>query len=153
MKTLKDIFKKLKDLDYDISKILKDSTYEQYDDFSELEIDYKDSEQLFMLDELRIIMNRMEEVHNRVRYLSAPVEEVGTLRLNRNKRYETEKGHEYTCGSPIEVLINDKEQRNVPFWARTSIEASNGYYLVGYKHIPMDGLKVRVRREDRGWQQ
>lgn len=153
MATLEEVFRKVQDLNDDVSKILKFSTYEQYDDLSKLEIDYKDSDQLFMLNEMRTLMSQLEDIHNRVSYLSASVEEVGTLRLNRNKRYETEKGHEYTCGSPIEVLINDKEQRNVPFWARTSVEASNGYYLVGYKHIPMDGLKVRVRREDRGWQQ
>ena len=69
------------------------------------------------------------------------------LHRNESRRYETDGGHYYTCGSPIEALVEDG-YRDVPYWVRTTLE-HNGkdYFLVGYGSVEMDGLTVRVRGE------
>lgn len=60
-------------------------------------------------------------------------------------KYQTEEGHYYDCCSNIETLVTD-EYHEAPYWIRTNV-AHNGedYYLVGYKGLSMDGLRIRVR--------
>lgn len=129
-----------------ISRLLRNSTYNQYDDLSGLEIDYEDSEQLLLLDELRGIMEKLADVDYIIRYMSQPVVEAGRLRKNASGRYETESGHYYCCGSPIEALVRD-DRYEVPYWVKTSIEHDGrDYYLVGHRHVSLDGLVVRIRK-------
>ena len=147
MTNLKEVFSETNGLYCRIDRILKLSTYDEYDDLSGLEINYKDSEQLFMLEELQSIMESLNEVRGRIAYLALPVKEVSRLHKSCSGRYETDSGHYYTCGSPIEALVQD-EHREVPYWVRTRLERNDkGYYLVGYGNVDMDGLTVRIRGE------
>lgn len=98
-----------------IRSLLRFSTYEDYDDLSGLHIDYEDGQQLFLQSELREIMEKLSDVTGRITYLSRPVKETSCLHKNMSGRYETKNGHEYTCGSGIEVLIKDDYQE-VPYW-------------------------------------
>jgi hypothetical protein len=78
----------------EIGKILKQSTYTEYDDLSGLVIDYTDSEQLlFLHDEMRNILERLEDVKYRIDYLNKPIKEVGTLYKNEEGRYGLEIRH------------------------------------------------------------
>lgn len=147
MADLKMVLEKTNDIKWKIDSILRYSTYNDYDDLSGLDIDYRDSEQLFLLDELQAIMKCLGEVKGRLAYLSLPVLEVSRLHRNRSGRHETDGGHYYTCGSPIEALVQDG-YREVPYWMWTRLESNaEGYYLVGYGNVDMDKLTVRVRRE------
>ena len=147
MADLKMVLEKANDIKWKIGSILRDSTYEDYGDLSGLDIDYKDSEQLFLLDELQAIMQCLDEVKGRLDYLALPIREVSRLHKNESGRYETESGHYYTCGSPIEALVQDG-YREVPRWVWTRIEHNaKGYYLVGCGNVDMDNLTVRVRGE------
>ncbi len=129
-----------------ISRLLRNSTYNQYDDLSGLEIDYADSEQLLLLDELRGVMEKLADVEDTIRYLGLPVEETARIWKNASGRYETASGHYYCCGSPIEALISD-DRYDVPYWVRTSVEHDGrDYYLVGFRNVRMDGLTVRFRK-------
>ena len=132
-------------LNRSITQFLKFSTYTDYDDLSGLDIDFADGEQLLLLDELRRITDQLADVQEYISYLTRPVTEVSRLRKGTAGKYQTAKGHFYDCRSSIEALVTD-EYHEVPYWTRTIVE-HNGedYYLVGYKDLPMDGLRVRVR--------
>ena len=128
-----------------IDRLLRSSTYREFCDLSGLEINYRDSEQLFLLNELQSIMEKLDDVEDAIRYIAKPVREMGKLRKNASGRYELYSGHEYHCGSVIEALVSD-ERYDVPYWARTCVERDGvDYYLVGYREVPMQGLTVRVR--------
>lgn len=134
-------------LRWEISRLLRYSTYNKYDDLSELEINYEDAEQLFLLDELRTITDKLADVEDRMSYLSRPIAETSRLHRNEGGRYETAHGHYYTCGSRIEALVSD-DYHEAPYWVRTSVEHDGkDYYLVGHRGVPLNGLTVRVRKE------
>ena len=132
-------------LNRSITQFLKFSTYMDYDDLSGLDIDFSDGEQLLLLEELRRITDKLADVQEYVSYLTRPIMEVSILRKGTAGKYRTARGHFYDCRSSIEALVTD-EYHEVPYWTRTIVE-HNGedYYLVGYKNLPMDGLRVRVR--------
>lgn len=147
MADLKMVLEKTNDLKWKIDSVLRFSTYDNYDDLSSLNIDYRDGEQLFLLEELQSIMCNLDEVRGKLTYLALPVREVSRLHKNESGRYETDGGHYYTCGSPIEALVEDG-YHEVPYWVWTRLEHNeNGYYLVGCGNVEMDGLTVRVRGE------
>ena len=126
MANINDIMLQVSELQPGISRLLRNSTYPRYDDLSGLEINYEDGEQLFLLDELRGVMEQ--------------------LRKNASGRYETGSGFYYCCGSPIEALVTDGRY-DVPYWVRTSVEHDGtDYYLVGHHEVRMEGLTVRIRR-------
>lgn len=133
------------ELNRSISQFLKFSAYLNCNDLSGLDIDFSDGEQLLLLDELRHITDKLADVQEYVSYLTRSIMEVSILRKGTAGKYRTAKGHFYDCRSNIEALLTD-EYHEVPYWTRTIVE-HNGkdYYLVGYKNLPMDGLRVRVR--------
>ena len=134
-------------LNRSIAQFLKFSTYPEYNDLSGLDIDFHDGEQILIWDELRRITNQLADVQEYISYLTRPVIEVSRLRKGTAGKYRTAKGHFYDCRSSIEALVTD-EYHEVPYWTRTTVE-HNGedYYLVGYKGLSMDGLRVRVRSD------
>lgn len=147
MKDLKQVLAETKELYSRIDSILKLSIYDDCDDLGGLEINYRDGEQLFLLEELQANMRSLGEVRGRLTYLALPIREVSRLHRNESGRYETESGHYYTSGSPIEALVDDG-YRDVPYWVWTTLE-HNGkdYFLMGYGSVELDGLTVRVRGE------
>jgi len=147
MRKLEEVFSETKELYGRIDRLLKLSAYDQYDDLSGLDINYKDGEQLFLLEEMQAIMKSLDDVRRRIKYLSLPVREVSRLHRNESGRYETDRGHYYTSGSPIEALIQDG-YREVPYWVWTYVEHNcRDYYLVGYGDLNIEDLTVRVRGE------
>ena len=132
-------------LNQSIAQFLKFTTYPDYDDLSGLDIDFNDGEQLLIWEELRVITDRLADVQDFISYLARPIVEESRLRKGVAEKYRTAKGHYYDCGSIIEALVSD-EYHEVPYWTRTTLE-HNGkdYYLVGYRDVPMKGLRVRVR--------
>lgn len=145
MADINTVLTKSMELDWRIKSLLKLSTFYDYDDLSGLHYDYEDGEQLFLADELKFVMDKLADVHDRISYIARPVKEVSKLQKNSEGRYETRNGHCYTSGSRIEALVTDG-YHEVPYWTRTRVE-HNGtdYYLVGYKDVKLKGLTVRVR--------
>ena len=144
MNDLEKILQSAVSVSRDISDLLKMSTYLEFNDMSGLKIDYKDPEQLFLLDELRDIMESLDKAADHINYLNQPVKYTGYLHKNSRGRYET-TFREYTCGSGIEVfLYDDFWERDR--WVKTRVEHDGrDYYLVGYNNVGMENLKVRVR--------
>lgn len=145
MADLKTALSKTFALESEIETLFRVSTFDRYDDLSGLDIDRTDSDQLFVLDQMQAIMTNLLEAKNKIAYLKYPVKETSHLHKNRQGRYETAGGYEYTSGDAIEVLVDDGYYLS-PYWARTRVE-HNGkdYYLVHYRDICMDGLLVRRR--------
>ena len=146
MNDLQNVLKEASAISGDISRLEKLSTYNEYDDLSGLKINYNDCEQLLLLDELRGIMEKLDDAKRRIDYLNKTVKYTGKLHKNESGRYELENGHYYTSGSSIEVLISD-DYHEAEYWAKTRVEHNcEDYYLVGYKNISLDGLIARVRK-------
>lgn len=92
MRKLEEVFSETKELYGRIDRLLKLPTYDQYDDLSGQDIDYKDGEQLFLLEEMQAIMKNLDDVRRRLKYLSLPVREVSRLhREMGNAREEMDK--------------------------------------------------------------
>ena len=73
MANINDIMLQASELQPGISRLLRNSTYPRYDDLSGLEINYEDGEQLFLLDELRGVMEKLADVEDCIRYIAQPV--------------------------------------------------------------------------------
>lgn len=135
----------MKGLKYRIDDILNVTTYDEYADLRGLHVNHKDSDQLFQLKELQVIMRKLADIGGSIEYLFRPVKETGILHRDENGEYRTEKGYCYCNGNLIEVLLQDGSHE-VPCWVQTKVEYDGeDYYLAGYEEIPMEGLKVRVR--------
>ena len=142
---LEKVFGEVSNIGRAIGKVVKQSTYNEFDDLSGLQIDYDNAEQLFLLDELRGILEKLDTANDRIAYLNKPIIYEGTLHKNSSGKYETENGDYYTSGNTIEAFIYD-DYREKERWAKTSVESDGiEYYLVHYKDISMQGLKVRIR--------
>ena len=146
MANINDILVQASELQSGIDRLLRSSTYRQYDDLSGLEINQQDSEQLFLLDELRGIMEKLDDVEEAIRYLELPVDEISHLHKNDSDRYETAQGQVFCYGHAIEALITD-DRHDVPYWTRTRVEHDGaGYYLVGHRDTSLNGLVIRTRK-------
>lgn len=146
MKKIGELLQALQDLNLD--RIVKDSQYDDYSDLSGLEIDFKNPEERLLWDELRGVMEKVSDLNYLIKYLSTPIKCEGILHVNQNGRYETEHGDYYTSGSSIEVYLYDRFD-DVWKWVISSVEHNdNGYYIVNYPNVNMEGLKVRRRRKD-----
>ena len=82
MADIKKVFDETLKLDRGIQSLLSFSAFERNGDLSGLHIDFDDSEQLFLTEELREIMEKLSDVHFRLKYLSRPVRETGRLHKN-----------------------------------------------------------------------
>ena len=155
-RTVKDIMTELSDLNLSIQKILYHTKFEDYDDLSGLDIDYTSAEELYLVDELRTILDKLDDVSHNLKYLERPIKSEGVLHKNRNGRYEF-NGIELSSGYGLEYLnADDRHMRYddndnyivTPYWAYGRIEHDgNDYYIVGAsKGLELEGLKVRIRR-------
>ena len=128
------------DLNIKIKQILYHADFENYDDLSALEYDKADAEDLFMLDELYRILDKLSDVSYTLNYLEKPIKAEGALHKNANGRYEVQ-GIELSSGCGLEYLAtddrhcrynNNDEYVPTPYWCSSRIE-HNGtdYYIVG----------------------
>lgn len=147
MTSINDILTQASELRVAISRLLRNSTYSQHGDLSALDINRQDSEQLFLLDELQRVMEKLDDVEDAIRYIELPVDEISHLHKNSSGRYETAQGRVFCCGHAIEALVSD-DRHDAPYWTRTSVEHDGSdYYLVGHRGIPLDGLVMRTRKK------
>lgn len=138
-----------------IEPILIESEYKDYEDLSCLE-DYEciknDANNLQLLENYSVILNKLQDVVNDLIYLRYPIKTEGYLKKNRYDRYEL-NGIELTSGNGIEWLCDsDDMYYNLstdscsPYWKVGRIE-HNGkdYYIVGCNSENITNIKVRLR--------
>lgn len=148
MGDLERVLKETTKLSKCIGEVLSNSEYYEYDDLSGLKIDYDSKEELFLFRELNNILYKTENIKQKIDYLNRPIAYSGKLSKNVSGRYELDNKMEYTCGDIIEALVYDSNYETES-WVKTTVEHDgNDYYLVGYKDVTMEGLLVRVRKND-----
>lgn len=133
------------ELSENISAFLRDGGCLKDGDISGVDYDPADAEETLLLDEMRYISEKLEEVKRVTDYLHLPIMETSVIHLSESGRYETETGFVYTSGQTIEALISD-ERHSAPYWSVSRVEHDGGrYYIVGHKATDMDGLTIRRR--------
>ncbi len=116
-----------------------------YDALARLDIDYADSEQLLLLDELSDILFSLEDAKRRIDYLNRPIKETSQLHKGKGGRYETAGGYWSASGDRIELLVSNGN-REVPYWTVTNVlHDGKDYCFDRFEEIPMEGLTVRIR--------
>lgn len=155
MENIQNLQNEMQKLLSQITTILSISKYDEYDDLSKIEYNINNPDDLLLVNEYRSILYKLSDIQYQLKYLSKQVIFEGTLILRPDGRYGTPDGEVYyTSGSRIEFLINDEVEGKdgyfieMPAW-RTSTVEHNGtdYYIVGYKDINLNGLKIRVRKK------
>lgn len=153
---IKDLMAEVQELNLKLQQILYHSQYEMYDDLSGLEWDKTDADQLFMLDELRQIMYKIDDISHTLNYLDKPIKTEGALHKNANGRYEV-NGIELSSGCGLEYLATDDRHCRyndnddyvpTPYWCASRIEHDGkDYYIVGATDLDtLENVRVRIRR-------
>ena len=94
------------------------------------------AEDFFLYQEL---YDKLDDAYRLLRYLSKEIIGEYHLYLNESGRYEAFKGTYYTSGSSIEFLYEGR-------WHLSTVESnSEQYYIVHFKNLDLEGLKVRIR--------
>ena len=153
MGTLKELQEEMQKLSSQIATVLSVSKYRDYDDLSGIEYSTNNPDDLLLIDEYKSILYKLSDVQYDLEYLNKSILFEDTLILRPDGRYGTRNNKTYyTSGSGIEFLINEEVLgedgyfTDKPAW-RTSTVEHNGtdYFIVGFKDIDMNGLRVRVR--------
>ena len=144
MITIQKALADLNAVSYEFKKIARQTGFEEYGDMSHLEVDYDNAEQAFYASEINCIIEKIDDMVHRIKYLNRPIIETTTIHLNSDGRYETNSGHTYTSGSGIECLIVNNYGEKEWVWA--SVEHNKGYYITCYGNPPLQsGMTVRIR--------
>lgn len=146
MTSIEEVLTQAAELRVGISRLLCNSTYRQHGDLSTLKANRQDSDQIFLLDELQGIMEKLSEAEEAICYIKWPVDEISHLHKNSSGQYETAQGRVFQCGHEIEAYVSDG-WHDAPYWTRTRVEHDGSdYYLVGHRDVSLDGLVIRTRR-------
>ena len=154
MGTLKELQEEMQKLSSQIATVLSVSKYRDYDDLSGIEYSTNNPDDLLLIDEYKSILYKLSDVQYDLEYLNKSILFEDTLILRPDGRYGTRNNKTYyTSGSGREFFNNeqvlgaDGYLTDKPAW-RTSTVEHNGtdYYIVGYKDVDLNGLKVRVRK-------
>lgn len=157
-----ELFQETARLNKEIIGLLIRSRFNNYEDLSG--VDYqKEAEQLLLVDELRGILGKLQDVSCTISYMERPIKAEGVLRKAENGRYKLHSEntqydeYEFSSGTGIEYLtednryeIYDEEKEdyiNIPYWSAGTVE-HNGtdYYITGApKDLVLENLKVRIR--------
>lgn len=155
MKTLKDLREEMHQLSLQIDKVLNYSDYKYADDLSEIKYNKKDPDDLLLIDEYRSILEKLSDVQCQLKYLSLPVDFTDKLTIRPDGKYESQDNEVcFPSGSMIEFLTTeeimgeDGHFKDVPTWRISRIEYDkDGYYIVSYKDVNLNGLTVRFRKQ------
>lgn len=147
-KTPKEILNELKALAHTIREMEKATTYDVYGDCSGLNTDGADPDSVEMEYGLAGIMEHLYQARMGIERLSSPVQYESRLYKNSAGKYEDNHGKLYSCGSAIEFFDKgDPDCGARARWIISRVEHDgNNYYIVGYRHLPLDRALTRVRR-------
>lgn len=143
MTKLVNLLSKMNGLSTKIDELNSVSQYLEYDDLSGMDIDYNDPNELLLKTELIGIMEKLNDVRSTLKYLNSSILLEGQTFLNSQNYYELKgkDGKVYHCGDIIEFKdpFND-------CWTISNIgHNGNDYYIIGYKELSLQCLRVRNR--------
>ncbi len=161
MKSIQEIFKELQNIMPDVKTVIAHSDIENAEDLSGIIYNKENAEDLFLVEETRQILEKLQDVTYAMNYLKRPVIREGVLVKQANGRFamhsaEHMHDYEFTCGSSIECLLTDDwhtiydeetdEYKQVPYWFSGRIEHNGtNYYITGASISNLEGLRVRIR--------
>lgn len=163
MSNVNEIFREARLISSEIEQLLAKTEYVYDNEFQGIIYNENDAEELFVVDELRNYLSKLEEASRIISYLERPIKAEGTLHKGKNGRYSLHSenaqydGYEFTSGTGIEYLAEDDwhakydeendDYINIPYWKAGTVE-HNGidYYIVGSPtDLKMESLRVRIR--------
>lgn len=136
----------LKGLCQNANELLDTTGMSSYGIIENVEFDRSNFDETLFYDEFYSIMKKLDNICFTVKYLNTKVYGEYTIYKNSAGRYECSE-YTYTSGSTIEFLYYDKFDAKYK-WVISQVE-HNGidYYIVDYRNLPLEGLRVRVRKE------
>ena len=116
------------------------------DDADNLVINREDLDEVFMRDQYQELSYKLNDVLDRLNYLSKPVVEQGHVQRNEQGRYELPSGTYLMSGSTCEILYYSRDTEE-DSWIYTTIEHNgDDYYATSLgKSHPLQGMMVRIR--------
>ena len=135
----------LKGLCQNANELLDTTGMSSYGIIENVEFDRSNFDETLFYDEFYNIMKKLDNICFTVKYLNSKVSGEYTLSKNITGRYKCSE-YTYRSGSPIEFLYYDKFEAKYK-WVISQV-GYNGkdYYIVGYNHLPLEGLRVRIRK-------
>ena len=140
---IQQLYNNFSDLNKEISTILKQSGFDTHNDLYDLDCG-SDSDSLMLREELTDVLDHLDVVNSILNYLGKKIAGEYTLHKNKNDRYSCDL-HEYTCGNRIEFYYYDDDIEKYRWNISTVEHNGSDYYIVGYRDISLNGLKVRIR--------
>lgn len=140
---IQQLYNTVSDLNKQISTILKRSGFDYHNDLYDLDCG-SDSDSLMLREELTDVLDHLDVVNSILNYLGKKIAGEYTLHKNKNDRYSCDL-HEYTCGNRIEFYYYDDDIEKYRWNISTVEHNGSDYYIVGYRDISLNGLKVRIR--------
>ena len=131
-------------IDLNIDKLLTQSGFDIRNDLYEMECG-SDPDSLMIREELTDVLHHLDIANSILTYLNKRVEGEYTLCKKANGRYSC-GAWEFTCGNRIEFYGYDADLEKYRWYVSRIEHDGNDYYIVGFRNMPLDGLKVRVRR-------
>ncbi|MBQ9345792.1 MAG: DUF5348 domain-containing protein [Oscillibacter sp.] len=130
-----------------IQTVQRDFGYRGENDITGITFSEGDPEELFLLDELNRVMNKLDEAVGDINYLSRPIEETDRLVMSPAGRLGFPRSRfELTCGRGLEVLVDDGFYDG-PRWMCGRIEHDGErYYFTGCKDMELVGALARRRK-------
>lgn len=146
MANLKELTEELKKLQEQIDIVLSLSGYSQYGDL-EVEYDPHNPDDMLLANSYSLLMDKLASVQNRLKYLHKPIKCEGSLSLRPDGRYGISGTNIYfTSGSKVEFLDTNGVIDKIPVWRIGTVEHDEtGYFIMYYKYVKLDGLRVRIR--------
>lgn len=138
----------LKECENELNKLnqqIKNVISKLGNDGENIRIDRDNLDQEFFYNQYRLILDKLIDISEKIKYLSSPIKEQGILRKNKDGRYALPSGEYFTSGSTIEILYTDED--NEQYWLLTRIE-HNGedYYATALgRDISINGMMARTR--------
>ncbi|WP_026701701.1 DUF5348 domain-containing protein [Salibacterium aidingense] len=106
--------------------------------------DMEDADEVFLTYQYTRLLDQLDDVHRRLRYLHKKIAVEGPLMKQSNGRPAFPDGTELTSGDACELLVADEDG---PYWVFTTIEHHGRYYAKAFGfEQPIDGMQARIRR-------
>lgn len=146
--TLKSFFNRLSSIDREAQVLIRDTGFTSLGGLvGQVRIQPGNQEDSYLYDKIELLLQPLEELHTELRHIRRGTYREYTLSRFPNGRYGyiDEKGdiHTFSRGDPVDARIPSAEGHDK--WVSTSMEHNGSdYYLLGYRHLSLYGLKVKA---------
>lgn len=141
---IQQLHNELSELNINIERILTQSGFDIHNDLYDMECG-SDPDSLMLREELTDVLDHLDIASSILIYLNKRVAGEYTLHKKSNGRYGCEIC-EYSCGNRIEFYGYDGDLEKYRWYISRIEHDGNDYYIVGFRKVRLDGLKIRIRK-------